>query len=252
LSLAGLEPKQKADILKQYVKLTRFSTALGTVGFVVCFALVVLRPAGNPPPPRPSDTRSPDDLQVIGIKYEIMALRGNVEALRGGRGSLKDREEGLSLAKGMLGVSDAHLHLTRSIMQHEYAGFAFLIVANTFAESPQSEGGRRDRIRFAQAAIDECDRALATMEPIRQAFLDGKADSRTMHDWMTQESGDLYRTHLLKAMAMAAIAEEKGGYGTKDVERELREVPQTFLAENHAETNSDLKEVLGRSPVAAP
>lgn len=255
--LEQMAQSQRPKALALQLYTSRFLAVLGTAGFVVCFTLVVLRSSATPlpppqpspaPQPSPSSTRTADDFLVIDYKHQIMDLRGNVEMEdpKNGRGTWKDQQEGIRLANLMLAVSDKHLHPTRSIMQHEYAGFAFLIVANTFTEPSQSEGRRSNRLRYATAAVGEFNLALNKMQEIIDAFQAGNADAAELYTWITQASEDFDRTHYLKALAMAAIAVENGGYGGQDVKQELKLVKSTFLEDNHAANNSDLAAALAK------
>jgi hypothetical protein len=229
---------------------------LGTVGFLV-FAPVVLQstaiPATTPAQSPVSSTRLPEDLLVIEYKRQIMELRGNVEDPQNGGGSWEERQRGIRLANQILAVPEEHLHPTRAVMQHEYAALALLIVANTFIQPAQSEERRENRIRYARRAIEECERALDKMKKITDAYDAASADAKPMYDWMTRESGDLYRTQFLKALAMAVIAKENGGYQAQDVREALSQIPQAFLIDNRVDKEPYLVDVLGkqRAPTAS-
>jgi hypothetical protein len=233
---------------------------LGTVGFLV-FAPVVLQstavPASTPAQAPVSSSRSSEDLLVIEYKRQIMELRGNVEDPQNGGGSWEEGQRGIRLANQILAVPDEHLHPTRAVMQHEYAALALLIVANTFIQPAQSEERRENRIRYASRAIEECGRALDKMKKITEAYeagsAAGSADAKPMYDWMTRESGDLYRTQFLKALAMAVIAKENGGYQAQDVQEALSQIPQAFLIDNRLDKEPYLVDVLGkqRAPAAS-
>jgi hypothetical protein len=216
---------------------------LAAVVVVLCFAMVTYEAThGASSRPSPDDSvrcRTPDQ-KVICYMNDIVKLWGAAEARNPGWQS-QVRQEGTRLAD-LIGVpSEDLLRPARRIIQHEYQGFALLMVANTFIEPSESEKERKQgQIDYATRAIHEFDLTLARMKNVTRKARLGDKDAADVYEWITGDSKDLYRTHYLRAIACAVVA-RAGGERTKvEVRNELAMLPAWYLNRYPAANNPDL------------
>jgi hypothetical protein len=182
------------------------------------------------------------DLLVIEHMKEILSLRGEFENRRTGWSKVV-RQEGLKLADLISSVDPGELHPARTIIQHEYKGWALLMVARTFGEESPERDAKEHRIEYAERAIQEFDAALELMRDIELRFKAGQGDQGTeqLYSWITGESADIYRSHYLKAVALAVIARAGGRYTKEDVLEELGKIPPGYLSSYPPDNNPDLR-----------
>jgi len=108
---------------------------------------------------------SPNDL-VLKYMTDITLLRATVEAQNPGWAS-EVQEKGPGLARLMGEVNEDQLKPSRKIVQHEYKGWALLMVAYSFIESTESEAKRgAAQVKYASSAIGEFDLALKRMDEV--------------------------------------------------------------------------------------
>ena len=187
--------------------------------------------------------------RVIEYKSEITSLRAEAEADDPGSWSLV-RQEGRRLAYLINSVSSADLSTARRIIQHEYGGWALLMVARAFERGSEPERERKKQeIAYATQAIEEFDVALSIMGDVARSTLDNK-DSATINDWITGESEDLNRTHYLKAIALATAAHAGGSSTSETVREELAQIRPEYLKRYPPEKNPALSWTL-KEPVGA-
>lgn len=190
--------------------------------------------SGESSAPLPSRTAA--DASVIKYKGEVLSLRMVAETRDPGWESTV-RQKATQLADLMGRIDDRQLSAARVILNHEYRGWALLMVADTYDES---QDAKEVQTRYAEEAIREFDLALQKMEQISR---DSKANipgANAVYEWMTGESEDRNRTHYLKAaaLAVAARAHTAGSRRTlADVKKELDQIVPAYLTthspENH-------------------
>ena len=178
---------------------------------------------------QPARTRTPSDNVVLGYMDQIAVLRGDFEARERNPGAAeKVKVEGKRLANLITGVNDAGLNPSRRVIKHEYAGWALLMVARTYPGLPNDNS---QRVKYAREALDALDRSLVEAGKIQRGHEAGDVYASQDYEWLTGKSDDLNRTHYLKAIALAVLAQEKAGSSKDDVHRQLRNVSDDYLSE---------------------
>jgi hypothetical protein len=180
------------------------------------------------------------DRLMIDYMLQVESLRGDFEGRNPGW-SMHVRLEGLRLASLIGDVNSDALRPARKIIQHEYRGWALLIVARTFGAETEERDAMQYRVEYATQAIVEFDASLAMMRQIELRFREGWREVEELYEWMTGESADINRTHYLKAVALAVIARAGGRYSKADVQRELALISPTYLISYPPDNNPDLK-----------
>jgi TIR domain len=215
-------------------------------GIAVLLALIVLGvklyPCPTVPPPgHQCPPKTDADLLVDTYTSDIGTLRGTAEA-RNPDWESRVREEGLTLAKSIGEIDEERLTVARKVARHEYKAWALLMVASAYAGPGRSEDGG-NRLGYAAEALQDLDQALAMMHEITLDHQRGDECAAKVYRWMTGHSADLLRTHYLKAVALAVIAQAGGGHTKDDVKRELKELGKLdpeYLKRYPPETNPDL------------
>jgi hypothetical protein len=175
--------------------------------------------------------RSPDAV-VLGYMKDIGTLRGTVEAGYPGW-SATARQEGIKLADRIGSIREDQLKLGMRIAQHEYKGWALLIVAYSFIESTEPEGANRNRqIDYAGKAIEEFDLALKRMDEVTNRFRNGDKSVADVYRWMmgmtTPPSYDFECTRYLRVIAVAVIAHAGGAHTLAAVKKEWEKLDPAY------------------------
>jgi hypothetical protein len=202
--------------------------------FIVCFAIIALKPSDHSDIKRPR-ARTAADETVIGYQRDIQALRADFEA---GNTWENVRREGVRLADLIGGVSEENLNPSRQIIKNEYQGWALLMVARTYVGSEPRQ--RSQRVYYAEQSITAFDRALYRMEIVKNKYSAGDSDAAEDFNWMMSESEDLNRTLYLRATALAVSAEAGGRHTKDEVHAELAKITPAYLEKYPTSRNPDL------------
>jgi nitrogen fixation-related uncharacterized protein len=218
----------------------RLFLLLGVALLGICISLIALfwQPRG----PK-YDQPKPDQI-VVGYKAAILALRGDAEARNPGW-ELEVRSKGLELGNLIDMVDERRLYPARRIIQHEYGGWAFLMVASTFDNVEPLVDKNRNQALYANKAIRDFDAALERMRDVIREFKAGVPGAAATYEWMTGSSEDLNRVHYLKAMALAMLARSGAG-DPSTVKAELAKIEPQYLMQYPPEANSSLAWALGK------
>jgi hypothetical protein len=244
IKLTNLPADQKYDLVRREMRL-KFQRQLGLSGLSAAVFLVSLAMLAFAPHPKSSGRQvTPADKRVVGYMQEIEILRGDFEAQNKDWQSLV-RQQGMRLAD-LIGQIDEHqLNPSRKIVQHEYKGWALLMVARTFTEPGEEQ--RKKQVDYANRAIGEFDLALSSMEDeVIRRFKTGDEDAAKDYEWITTEGEDLYRTQYLKAVGIAVVARAGGPRTKEEVDATLAKISPAYLEEHPASNNPDLRWVLSR------
>jgi len=230
----------RAKLIGQELRNNIIKAALVAFVFLTSLAMIIhsinsisTTPSNRQNIPGPDDV-DPNNL-VIQYKTQILELRGSIEA-RNPALETEQRRRSLQLA-GLIGaIDESQLGPASKIIKHEYGGWAFLMNVCTFSGTPPPAGiSGESRLRYAKRSVAELDEALNVMDEIRHDC--GK--NRAICEWMTGRSEDINRTHYLKAIALAVIAQAGGGV-PKAVNDELSLVSDTYLTTFPVVNNPDL------------
>jgi len=160
-------------------------------------------------------------------KKEILDLRTTFEVKDPGWES-NVQQKGPQLADLMGAIDDRHLDAARIIIKHEYRGWAFLMIADTYWEVP---GKNAVQAGYAEQAIRAFEMALGQMGQVTREYRAGNVAVTDVYLWMTgPQSQDRNRTRYLKAAAIADAARAGAPHRTSaDAIKELHTIEPAFL-----------------------
>jgi hypothetical protein len=184
-------------------------------------------------------------------KKEILDLRTTAEVKDPGWKSII-QQKGPQLADLLDAIDDRYLDPARIILKHEYRGWAFLMIADTYWEVPEKSAAQAE---YAERAIRAFAMALGQMDQVTREYRAGNAAATDVYRWMTGPSQDRNRTHYLKAMALADAARTGAPHRTAaSAVRELQTIEPAYLTmfppESHPALAWAIKKQAGPKPDA--
>ncbi|HLX07799.1 MAG TPA: hypothetical protein VKY89_08035 [Thermoanaerobaculia bacterium] len=216
----------------------RFTLGLGAGAFLLALGIVSFAPS---PPPSPAPPSSDD---LVKEYVQRFFLLDSIWEARDPGWAGRIRTEGTKLADLLDRVNQNELSTTRKILQAEYKGWALSMVARSCVEKELPEQERkREQIDFATKAVQEFDRALAIMADVTYRASQEDKEALKAYNWMMgltdPPSDDFKRTHYLRAVSLAVIAEAGGNVTKQDVRDELKKIPAEYYLIDHP-SNPDL------------
>jgi hypothetical protein len=177
------------------VKVLTWSLLLLTIAAAILFFTSVFfdRPLDMRKPVVAADNGdgyTPEESRVIGLKQDIVALRGKYESITdypAARAAVN--QEAPRLSDLILGVDDKGLDLARRILKYEYGCYGFMMAAST-------DTGDATKSRFADSAIAGCTRAKDLMSEAEKRYSNDK-NARETVDWMKGDETEPRLDYLL-------------------------------------------------------
>jgi hypothetical protein len=221
----------------------RLNSILGLAAGFFLIALAIVSFAPTPPPAQPVPPVSPTTVpkastaeeRLKGYLDDFYILDSIFEAKDPGWPE-QVRKEAKRLAELFGRENPAELRPARKILQPEYRGWALSMIARSYVETTLTATQRSGlQIESATQAIQEFDKAIEAMNDIiyRVKHSSGDKDAIDVYNWMMGASDDFKRTHYLKAVCIAVIAQAGGTRTKRDVRDELKNLPADYYLIDH-------------------